>query len=147
MSSYTITTDIGPHRAGWEALYKGYAAFYKVEQSQEMRDRVWGWIAEGRITCLMVLDAENRPVGIAHVREFLRPLSATLGGYLDDLFVDPTLRGSGVVGELFAAIKELRDARGWSIIRWITAENNYRARSVYDKVAARTPWITYDLAP
>jgi hypothetical protein len=31
------------------------------------------------------------------------------------------------------------------VIRWITAEDNYRARGVYDRVAVRTPWVTYDI--
>ena len=68
-------------------------------------------------------------------------------GYLDDLFVDPDLRGAGIADDLFAAAKELGRSRDWSVIRWITAENNYRARGVYDRVAARTNWITYDLKP
>jgi len=147
MSNHTVTTEIARYRADWDRLYAGYAAFYKVEQTTEMRNRVWGWIGEGRIVCLMALDAEGRPVGIAHIREFLRPLSATVAGYLDDLFVDPSLRGSGIVDDLFAAAKELGRSRNWSVIRWITAENNYRARAVYDKVATRTVWVTYDLAP
>ncbi|WP_238377070.1 hypothetical protein [Neptunomonas antarctica] len=35
---------------------------------------------------------------------------------------------------------------GWPLVRWITAENNYRARSVYDKLATKTHWQTYQLA-
>jgi hypothetical protein len=35
--------------------------------------------------------------------------------------------------------------RGWTVIRWITAEDNYRALSLYDKVADKTKWATYDL--
>jgi hypothetical protein len=31
------------------------------------------------------------------------------------------------------------------VIRWITADDNYRARAVYDRVATRTKWVTYDL--
>ena len=147
MTKHTITTDIARYRADWDRLYAGYAAFYKVEQTAAMRDRVWGWIGEGRIICLMALDAQGRPLGIAHIREFLRPLSATVAGYLDDLFVDPDLRGAGIADDLFAAAKELGRSRDWSVIRWITAENNYRARGVYDRVAARTNWITYDLKP
>jgi ribosomal protein S18 acetylase RimI-like enzyme len=147
MGNYRITTDIAGHRAGWDRLYAGYAAFYGVEQTSEMRDRVWGWIGEGRIICLMALDDQGRPVGLAHIREFLRPLRANMAGYLDDLYVDPALRGSGVVDELFAAAKALGKERGWSVVRWITAENNYRARAVYDKVATRTNWVTYDLMP
>ena len=32
------------HRADWERLFAGYAAYYKVAQTPEMRARVWGWI-------------------------------------------------------------------------------------------------------
>lgn len=147
MTQYRITSDVAAHRSEWERLYSGYAAYYKVDQTAEMRERTWGWIMEGRITCLMALDADGRPVGIAHIREFLRPLMSSVGGYLDDLFVDPNLRGGGIVDQLFAAARELGKARGWSVIRWITRDDNYRARAVYDKVATRTNWITYDLVP
>ena len=37
--------------------------------------------------------------------------------------------------------------RGWDVIRWTTADNNYRARGSYDKLATRTTWITYDMTP
>jgi ribosomal protein S18 acetylase RimI-like enzyme len=146
-TGYRVISDIKEYRADWDRLYAGYAVFYKVEQTAEMRDRVWNWIGEGRINCLMALDGEGRPVGIAHIREFLRPLSATVAGYLDDLFVDPNLRGSGAVDDLFAAAKALGRERGWSVIRWITREDNYRARAVYDRLATRTNWVTYDLTP
>lgn len=145
MAGYRVISDVRNHRADWDRLYAGYAAFYKVDQSAEMRDRVWGWIGEGRITCLMALDAGGRPVGIAHLREFVRPLMSVLGGYLDDLYVDPGQRGGGVVDELFGAAKELGRERGWSLIRWITREDNYRARAVYDRLATKTNWTTYDL--
>ena len=36
-------------------------------------------------------------------------------------------------------------ARGWTVIRWITAEDNYRARSAYDRISDRTQWITYEI--
>jgi len=37
--------------------------------------------------------------------------------------------------------------RGWDVVRWTTADDNYRARSTYDKLATRTTWITYDMTP
>ena len=43
-----------------------------------------------------------------------------------------------------AACDGLR-ARGWTVIRWITAEDNYRARGLYDRVADKTKWATYDI--
>lgn len=147
MTNYRITRDVSKYKAEWDVLYAAYAEYYKVEQSQEMRDRTWGWILEGRINCLMALDEEGRPIGFAHIRDFLRPLSSTVGGYLDDLFVHPSQRGGGVVNALFDAAAALAREKNWSVIRWITRDDNYRARSVYDKVATRTNWVTYDLTP
>ena len=132
--------------AAWERLYQGYAALYKVAQTAEMRARVWGWLMDERHEMTgLVAQKDGALVGLAHVRPFARPLSATVGGYLDDLFVDPAARGAGVADALFAAIKAEGQARGWSVIRWITADDNYRARSVYDRLAERTKWITYDM--
>ena len=147
MASYRITTDVAQYRAEWDVLYAAYAEYYKVEQTADMRDRTWGWIIEGRITCLVALNEDGRPIGLAHIREFLRPLSSTVAGYLDDLFVHPSQRGGGAVHALFEAAAALGRERNWSVIRWITRDDNYRARSVYDKVATRTNWVTYDLSP
>ena len=83
--------------------------------------------------------------GLAHLRQWVRPLLGVQCGYLDDLFVDPNHRGSGAVDALFAAMRQVALEHGWSIIRWTTADDNYRARAVYDELATRTTWITYDM--
>ena len=135
-------------RAGWDRLYAGYAEFYGVEQTPVMRDRVWGWIhdpaheVEG-----LVAERDGDLVGLAHVRAFARPLSATVGGFLDDLFVAPEARGTGAAEALIRAVAEQGRERGWSVIRWITAGDNVRARRLYDRLATQTPWVTYDLKP
>lgn len=133
-------------RAAWERLYAGYGAFYKVDQTPQMRAVVWGWLhdpahgSEG-----LVAELDGHLIGLAHFRAFARPLSASIGGYLDDLFVDPDARGSGAAAGLLDAVKVLGAGRGWSVIRWITADDNYRARGLYDRLAERTKWVTYDI--
>ncbi|WP_386680901.1 GNAT family N-acetyltransferase [Loktanella sp. R86503] len=143
----TIRTVRPEDRAAWGTLYAGYAAFYRVKQSEAMRETVWGWLMDrGHETCgLVACDEGGAPIGLAHYRSFARPLTASTGGFLDDLFVDPDARGSGAADSLIAALREIGAARGWTVIRWITAEDNYRARGVYDRVAVRTPWVTYDI--
>jgi GNAT superfamily N-acetyltransferase len=143
----TIVPITLEHRDDWERLYKGYAEFYKVKQTQEMRDRVWNWIQDPAydVTGFLALDDSGKPIALAHFRPFYRPLMASIGGYFDDLFVDSTARGSGAAQALFAAIAEEGKKRGWSVIRWITAEDNYRGRAVYDRVGTRTKWVTYDI--
>lgn len=137
------------HRAKWERLYAGYAEFYNVEQTPEMRAKVWSWITDPshEVECLLAVDDAGEPIGLAHFRAFARPLAASTGGYLDDLFVQPEERGSGAARALIEALTEIAKERGWSVVRWLTADDNYRARTLYDKVAKRTHWITYDLTP
>lgn len=133
-------------RAGWDGLYAGYAAFYRVEQTEAMRDRVWGWIHDpAQVTEGLVAVDGGRLIGLAHFRSFNRPLAASVGGFLDDLFVDPAARGSGAAEALLRAVADVGRDRGWTVIRWITADDNYRARGLYDRVAERTKWVTYDI--
>jgi GNAT superfamily N-acetyltransferase len=68
-----------------------------------------------------------------------------VGGFLDDLFVTPSARGHDIGKLLIAAIVEVAKERNWSVLRWLTAENNYRARSSYDKIATQTKWTVYDI--
>lgn len=48
---------------------------------------------------------------------------------------------------LIAHLTELASVDGHSVVRWITAEDNLQAQALYDKVANRTHWVTYDAAP
>ncbi len=133
-------------RSEWERLYAGYAAFYKVTQTPEMRATVWGWIHDpAHGTRAFVAEDQGRLVGLAHFRPFARPLAASTGGFLDDLFVDPAARGSGAADALIAALAAEGRQQGWTVIRWITAEDNYRARALYDRLAEKTRWATYDI--
>lgn len=133
-------------RAAWGVLYAGYADFYRVTQTAEMRDRVWSWIHDpAHETKGLVALLHGKPVGLAHFRAFARPLSASTGGFLDDLFVAEDARGTGAADALINTLAEIGRSRGWTVIRWITAEDNARARKVYDRLAVKTPWVTYDL--
>lgn len=143
-----VTRPDATHHAHWDKLYAGYAAFYRVDQNQQMRDRVWGWINDPaeELEALIALDERDTVVGLAHFRQYTRPLMASRGGFLDDLFVAETARGAGAAQALIEAVAAEGRKRGWTVIRWITRDNNYRARSAYDRLASRTDWITYDIA-
>ncbi|CAA9550285.1 MAG: Acetyltransferase [uncultured Thermomicrobiales bacterium] len=133
----------------WGRLYAAYAGFYGNDQTPAARDLVWGWIHDPHheVSALLLLDEGGSPVGLAHYRPFARPLAAGRGCYLEDLYVDPAHRGGGGASALLAELRRLARINGWSVVRWITADDNYRARSLYDRVATRTGWITYDMSP
>jgi GNAT superfamily N-acetyltransferase len=133
----------------WRVLYRGYADFYGVQQTDQMAEQVWTWIHDPthEVRCLVVDHGPGELVGLAHYRTFARPLSATVGCYLDDLYVDPARRGGGAADLLLRQLARLAGENGWSVVRWITADNNYRGRAKYDQHATRTMWVTYDMAP
>lgn len=133
----------------WRELYGAYAAFYRVAQSDEQAERTWGWLLDPahEVEGLVAVDDAGRLGGLAHVRPFARPLAASVGGFLDDLYVDEPARGTGAVDALLRALQQLTVERGWTVVRWITAEDNARAQAKYDQVATRTSWVTYDMPP
>jgi GNAT superfamily N-acetyltransferase len=99
------------------------------------------------VEAIVATGGEQRLVGFAHYRPFARPLGASVGCFLDDLFVSPQARGSGAADALLGHLQSLAHEGNWSVIRWITADDNYRVRATYDRHATRTMWITYDMSP
>jgi GNAT superfamily N-acetyltransferase len=130
----------------WERLFHAYRTFYEEDVDQAVVDRVWDWIHDGtsEVNALVaVLDEEV--VGFAHHREFATPSAGKRGLYLDDLFTEPGLRGKGVGRALINRLAELARERGLDKVRWITAADNAVAQRLYDDLAERTTWVTYDL--
>jgi len=134
-------------RAAWQELYAGYGDFYETPLSDEKAELVFGWLLEPaqESFCLVAVNESDRPVALAHYREFSRPLAGGRGLYLDDLFTSAEARGSGAASALITALKDIATERGIEKIRWITASDNVTAQHLYDQLATRTGWVTYDL--
>ncbi|MCU1543396.1 MAG: acetyltransferase [Microbacteriaceae bacterium] len=136
-------------RAGWQRLYADYGEFYDTPLTDEKAERVWNGLLDASYESfgLVAVDDADRPIGLAHYREFARPLAGGRGLYLDDLFTSPEARRSGAASALLDALKGIALERGLGVVRWITAADNVAAQRVYDRVATKTPWVTYDLDP
>ncbi|MGC6453350.1 MAG: GNAT family N-acetyltransferase [Candidatus Puniceispirillaceae bacterium] len=134
-------------QTGWERLYRGYAAFYRVETDAVKLDSLFGWLMDPAHVCegLVAVDDEDRLIGLAHYRAMPSPLRGAEVGFLDDLFVDPGARGGDSAEALLRHIDGIAVTRGWPVVRWITRDSNYRARGLYDRLALRSDWITYEM--
>lgn len=128
----------------WLKLYSGYIAFCRRTFDAASVETLWQWLMDQKIFCLVAI-VDNQMVGLAHAKEQLSPLNGKKVGYLDDLFVILPYRGKGVANQLMAHLKLLAESKNWLFIRWITRENNYRAKAFYDKIAKKTIWHTYQL--
>ena len=133
-------------KENWEKLYKGYADFYKVEMNDKILQTIWSWLhdkshdVEG-----LVYEVEDKIIGLAHYRRMPSPLRGQYIGFLDDLFVDPKYRGQKIGEKLINQMKEISISRGWNLVRWITRNDNTKAKSLYDRVSEKTTWDVYEL--
>jgi ribosomal protein S18 acetylase RimI-like enzyme len=132
----------------WHAVYTGYGEFYENPLHDEKAVLVWSWIIDSanELECLVAVEETGDVVGVAHFREFARPLDGSRGLYLDDLFVLPEKRKQGIATALIEGVADVGRARRASVVRWITAKDNEAARALYDTVAEKTKWVTYDKA-
>lgn len=143
-SKFTISKTNIDDQTAWRTLYNGYAQFYKVEMNDETAATVWSWIHDAEHpVCGLLAKRDSQAIGLAHFRDMPSPLRGSVIGFLDDLFVVPDQRGSGVADALLEHIGDIGKTRGWPFYRWITQEENYRGRGFYDRVSTRTDWRTY----
>jgi ribosomal protein S18 acetylase RimI-like enzyme len=131
----------------WQRLYRAYADFYQVPMDDEILDTVWSWIFDEQQAFFgLIAKTDNGDcIGLMHFREMHSPIRGAMVGFLDDLYVDPEHRGSGVVDALYAELSKIARHKGWPFVRWITAEDNYRGRGAYDRIAQKTAWLTYQM--
>lgn len=148
-TQWTVRPVAAGDEAAWRELYRGYRRFYEMPDDETALDTVWAWLGDGdhEVDGFVAVDEGGSVGGLAHVRPFARPLSADTGLYLDDLYVDPDLRGRGLGRVLLGFLGVLAAERGFGGVSWMTAEDNAIARALYDSVATAGPWVTYDMTP
>jgi GNAT superfamily N-acetyltransferase len=138
---------VEPRDAGaWRRLFRDYGIFYETSFDDAQLDHVWALLTtEGSGVDALVAEVDGAVVGIAHYRSHPDTFSTGNDWYLDDLFTDPSARGTGVASALIERLSELARATGPGTLRWITAEDNVTAQRVYDRLAKRTTWVTYEI--
>jgi GNAT superfamily N-acetyltransferase len=144
-----MNITIRPARAAdfdaWKPLWQAYLTFYESELTDEMSALTWQRLLddEPAMFCLIAADDGDKPVGFAHC--IVHPSTWTKGPYcyLEDLFVDPALRGGGAARKLISEIYTRAEAHGWERVYWVTQEFNHVARILYDKVATKEDFVQY----
>lgn len=133
-------------KARWLELFRGYITFYRATVADEVIELTWQRMIAAEPDFhigLVAVDTADRPVGLAHILFHRSTWSPTHYCYLEDLFVDPDVRGGGIGRALIEATYREADARGCTRTYWATAETNYRARGLYDLMATKSPFIQY----
>jgi len=130
----------------WAKLYNGYADFYKVPMNTGILNTLWNWIHDkNHVVNGICFELDNKIVGIAHYRTMPRPIKGQYVGFLDDLFVEPEMRGQKIAQKLINHLKSISKVNNWNSIRWITHSSNENAKKLYDKIANNTGFELYEL--
>jgi ribosomal protein S18 acetylase RimI-like enzyme len=134
---------------GLLTLMRAYCDFYKVDPSDDAllalsRALIADPDREG--VQFLARDDERRTAGFATVFWSWDTTEASRIGTMNDLYVAPGARGSGLAERLIQECLSRCAARGASRLEWMTAPENKRAQAVYDRVGGvRAPWQIYDL--
>jgi GNAT superfamily N-acetyltransferase len=127
-------------------LMRGYCDFYEVVPSDgELLTLSRALIADPEKEGVQLLARqEGRAVGFATIFWSWATTSAERIGVMNDLFVAPEARGTGVAEALIEACRAECATRGVRKLTWQTAPGNAAAMKVYDRVGAtREQWVDY----
>lgn len=147
MSELTIRPVWPDDEEAWRRLFRAYGVFYETEFDDAVLDVVWRQLLEhdSGIDGL-IAELDGVVVGLAHYRSHPDTFTGGVDWYLDDLYVDPESRGAGIASALIEHLIGLaRATEPAGTLRWITAADNERAQRVYDRLAKKTSWVTYEV--
>jgi GNAT superfamily N-acetyltransferase len=145
-----ISATVRRLRAGdrdrWQELWLGYQRFYRADVTPEVTDATFAKLCHGGsgMVGLVAVDSADQPVGLAHLVFHPATWSAHESCYLEDLYVDPKVRGGAVSRALFQGIDEQARRHGADRVYWHTQQFNGRARSLYDTVGQLTSFVVYE---
>jgi len=131
--------------AAWLPLWQGYQAFYEVDIAADTTALTWRRFLDPAepMHALVAADADGRLVGIVHYIFHRSCWTAADYCYLQDLFVAPDQRGTGVGRALIEAVYAAADAAGSTRVYWLTHETNDTGRRLYDRIAQYSGFIQY----
>ena len=130
----------------WLELWAGYLKFYKSNLSPEQTEFTWKRLINNEQKMYgFVAENENGVIGFTHC--LFRPSTWTETDYcyLEDLFVDPNIRGKGVGRALMNRVVELAKEKNSKRVYWTTQEFNKTARVLYDSITSVSEFVQYRL--
>ncbi|MCJ8517974.1 ribosomal protein S18 acetylase RimI-like enzyme [Pseudorhizobium tarimense] len=144
VSNVTVRAARPQDEAAWRALWADYLTFYELTLDLAITDATWRKAMSDQSAIFMrVAELDGRVVGftlsLTHEGTWIKNLDC----YLEDLFVDASVRGRGVGRALLDDLVGLCRENGWSRLYWHTAEDNSTARKLYDSYVETDGHIRY----
>ncbi len=131
-------------RAAWTRLWTGYLEFYQTTLPAAQFDLTWQRLMGDEMLHGFGLRQDGRLVGLVHYLFHASAWTPQPVCYLQDLYVEPGLRGTGGGRRLIEAVGDAARARDASRMYWLTQAHNDVARQLYDRLAVHSGFIRYE---
>ncbi len=143
-SPLTLRAVSADDHAAWMPLWRGYQAFYRVDIPAATSDVTWArFLDPSEPMHAAIAWQGSRAVGLVHWIMHRGCWSVGDYCYLNDLYAEPDVRGSGVGRALIEHVYDAARGAGCSRVYWLTHESNDVAMRLYDRIADRSGFVQY----
>lgn len=131
-------------KQAWLNLWRGYIDFYHADIPEIQNELTWTRLHDSDFNIRGLVAEEGGEVcGIVHFSFQTSTWAAHNYCYLEDVFVDPALRGSGAGRALIDAVRVIAEKAGSSRLYWSTEKTNETARKLYDSYTPESGFVQY----
>jgi GNAT superfamily N-acetyltransferase len=135
---------VGQDRAVWNGFWKGYLDFYQTALPAAQYDLTFGRFLDPAEPMFAYLAEHNGVArGLVHIILHRSGWLDAPTCYLQDLYVDPSQRGTGMGRAMIEHVYDVIKSAGGERVYWLTHETNATARKLYDRLAVNAGFIQY----
>lgn len=146
VSVHTIVRPLQPSdEAAWRKLWTAYLEFYESTVPEEIYQTTFARLLgdDSQDFSALVAEQDGQLVGLTHYLFHRHAWKQDNVCYLQDLYANPDVRGTGVGRLLIQAVYDAADQAGAPSVYWLTQDFNDTARQLYDRIGKLTPFIRY----
>lgn len=146
MPKATIRPLRAADEADWRRLWTGYLDYYETSVPDGVYATTFARLLGNDPQDFngLIAEVDGQPMGLAHYLFHRHCWKVENVCYLQDLYVDPAARGTGLGRALIEAVYAAADANGTPAVYWLTQDFNDTGRRLYDRIGKLTPFIRYN---
>lgn len=132
-------------QAEWRRLWTGYLEYYQTTVPEAVYASTFARLLgdDPQDFNGLLVTVDGQPMGLTHYLFHRHAWKIENVCYLQDLFVAPPARGTGLARRLIEAVYAAADANGTPAVYWLTQDFNTAGRRLYDRIGKLTPFIRY----
>jgi GNAT superfamily N-acetyltransferase len=145
MTAAIIRPLCAADEADWRRLWTGYLDYYETTVPEAVYATTFARLLgdDPQDFHGLIAEVDGQAMGLVHYLFHRHCWKVENVCYLQDLFVAPAARGTGLGRKLIEAVYAAADANGTPAVYWLTQHFNDAGRRLYDRIGTLTPFIRY----